>query len=530
MNQLTRIHENARREAGISRRTFLSWSAALAALPSLNGRTEAAVTRRFVFAGDPFTLGVASGDPTESGVVLWTKLAPKPLEPGGGMPSQAAVEVAWEVATDEAMTDVVRRGTMVATPQLGHSVHVEAEGLEPDRPYWYRFHAGDATSRVGRARTTPRPESTPDHLRFLFCSCAHFEAGYFTAYDHMAREDVDLIFHLGDYIYEREGMEGKVRKHHGNEVDSLDDYRIRHSQYKLDPALQAAHAGAPWFVTWDDHEVENNYAAAVAEKADVNPEDFLRRRANAYQAYYEMMPLRPTSIPQGPRMQLYRKASFGRLAEFLILDTRQYRTDQPNNDKPSPLNDAATNPNNTILGTEQKRWLEQKLIASPATWNVMAQQVMMGMVHRRDDPEPLYSMDQWPGYAHERIELGRFLESRRVLNPVVLTGDIHTNWVNDLRVDDRKFDTPVVATEFVATSITSGGDGGDQIKVRESLISRNAGVRYYNAQRGYIRCNVTPKTWQSDYMVVDQVTKPNAPIHQTASFVVETGRPGAQSA
>lgn len=540
MNRLTRIHETVRRERRIRRRTLLGWTAALASLPLLDGRVAGAVFRQFPFAGNPFTLGVASGDPTDSGVVLWTKLAPKPLEPGGGMPRDSAVEVAWELATDEAMRNVVRRGTAVATPQLGHSVHVEAEGLAPDRWYWYRFRAGDAESRVGRARTLPLVASTPDQLRFAFCSCSHYEQGFFTAYGHMAQEEVDLILHLGDYIYEGSGervvREGgrpdtRVRKHLGPEIMTLDDYRTRHAQYKLDPNLQAAHAHCPWFVTWDDHEVENNYANAIAEKDDISPADFLIRRADAYQAYYEMMPLRPASIPQGPKMQLYRKASFGRLAELMILDTRQYRTDQPNGDKLAPLNEAATDPGNTLLGVEQKGWLEAKLIESPGTWNVLAQQVMMGMVDVRPAaPGEQYSMDQWPGYAHERIELGQFLATRRVLNPVVLTGDIHSNWVNDLRVDDRKSDTPVVASEFVVTSITSGGNGGDEALSRAALQATNPNLRYYNSQRGYVRCTVTPKQWRSDYMVVDKVTEPDAPIHKTAEFVVEAGRPGVQPA
>ena len=545
MSRLDRIHETARRDGAISRRTLLGWGATLAALPLLNGRATGAVLGRVRFAGDPFTLGVASGDSTDSGVVLWTRLAPSPFEPGGGMPPGAAVEVAWEVATDEAMSKVVRRGTAVATPQLGHSVHVEAEGLEPDRWYWYRFRAGDASSRVGRARTLPAAASSPDQLRFAFCSCSHFEQGHFTAYGHMAQEEVDLIFHLGDYIYEgsgervvREGREPRpdtrVRKHLGREIMTLDDYRIRHAQYKSDPHLQAAHARCPWFVTWDDHEVENNYANAVAEEVregetKLNPADFLIRRAAAYQAYYEMMPLRPASLPQGPKMQLYRRASFGRLAELMVLDTRQYRTDQPNNDKLAPLNEAATNPEATILGVEQKAWLESRLIASPGTWNVLAQQVMMGMVDvRPTEPGEQFSMDQWPGYAHERVELGQFLENRRVLNPVVLTGDIHSNWVNDLHVDDRKSDSPAVATEFVVTSITSGGNGSDEAANREVLKGANPNLRYYNRQRGYVRCTVTPRDWRSDYMVVDKVTEPDSAIHKTASFVVEAGRPGAQ--
>ena len=229
-------------------------------------------------------------------------------------------------------------------------------------------------------------------------------------------------------------------------------------------------------------------------------------------------------------MQLFRKASFGRLAELMILDTRQYRTDQPNGDKRSPINAEASNPTNTLLGHEQRDWLKQRLLGSPGTWNILAQQVMMGLVDRGTVSEGDYSMDQWPGYAHERIALGQFLESRRVLNPVVLTGDIHSNWVNDLRVDDRHPDTSIIATEFVGTSITSGGNGIDEPKNNPAILSRNPGVRFHNAQRGFVRCTVTPKTWKSDYMVFEKVTERDCPVTQRASFVVESGRPGVQPA
>ena len=444
MFDIETLREAARREGAMSRRLFLASGAALSTLPWLAGRSEAAPSRRIAFGVDPFGLGVASGDPTSSGVVLWTRLAPRPLEPGGGMPSES-VEVGWEIATDDAMKNVVRRGTAVATPQLGHSVHVEAEGLEPDRWYWYRFRAGDAESRVARTRTLPPPTARPDALRFAFASCQSYEQGLFTAYEHMAKDELDLIFHLGDYIYEYGGVDGKVRKHLGAEIASLDDYRIRHAQYRSDPLLQAAHRRCPWFVTWDDHEVENNYANATAEDTGVDPADFLIRRANAYQAYYEMMPLRAGSLPRGPHMQLYRKASYGRLAELMILDTRQYRTDQPNGDRGADLNENALDPRNTMLGAEQEGWLQASLLESTGTWNVLAQQVMMGMVDLSPGENDRYSMDQWPGYAAERMRLVKFLADRKVPNPVVLTGDIHSNWVNDLRVDDRKSDTPVIA-------------------------------------------------------------------------------------
>jgi len=529
MSVLATLQEAVRREGGLSRRTFLAYGAALSALPWLADRTRAEALRRVAFQSDPFSLGVASGDPTDTGVVLWTRLAPKPLEPGGGL-SPAPIEVRWEVAGDEAMKNVVRSGTAVATPQLGHSVHVEVDGLEPDRWYWYRFRAGDAESRVGRARTFPRPSAEPEALRFAFASCQHYEQGLFTAYEHMAKDELDLVVHLGDYIYEYAGRDKLVRKHVGQEIASLDDYRIRHAQYKSDPLLQGMHARCPWLVTWDDHEVDNNYANDVSEEKGVDPVDFLARRANAYQAYYEMMPLRRRSLPRGPHMRLYRKASFGRLAELIVLDTRQFRTDQPNNDRASELNEAALDRKNTLLGAAQADWLKAALLESTGTWNVLAQQVMMGMVDLARGDDHRYSMDQWPGYADERIRLVKFLAERRVPNPVVLTGDIHSNWVNDLRVDDRKADAPLVATEFVGTSISSGGNGVREPKKLDALLAENPCVRFHNAQRGYVRCTVTPDHWRSDYVVVEDVTKPGAPAVNRASFVVEAGKPGAQTA
>ena len=525
------IRDAARREGGVSRRLFLAHAAALSSLPMLGTRAEGRALRRPRFEADPFTLGVASGDPDARGAVLWTRLAPKPLDPGGGMPREL-VTVAWEVAKDENMSEIVRKGEAIASPQLGHSVHVEVDGLEPDRPYWYRFRAGDAESPVGRTRTFPTPSALPDRLRFAFASCQHYEAGFFTAYEHMAEEDLDLVVHLGDYIYEGPARTNEVRSHIGEEIKSLDDYRIRLSLYRSDPHLAAMHSRCPWVVTWDDHEFDNNYAGDISEEEGIDPAAFLERRANAYQAYYEMMPLRKRSIPHGPRMRIYRSVPFGRLAGFQVLDTRQYRTDQPNGDRRSPLNAEALDARNTLLGDRQARWLRAQLLASTATWNVLAQQVMMGMVGFRgdDEAEPSYSMDQWPGYAADRDRLLRFLADRGVPNPVVLTGDIHANWVNDLRLDDHEPETPVVATEFVGTSITSGGDGRAESPGTDRLLAENPGVRYFNAQRGYVRCEVTPESWTSDYRVVEAVTTPGAPIATKASFVVESGRPGVQSA
>ncbi|MFO0919335.1 MAG: alkaline phosphatase D family protein [Planctomycetaceae bacterium] len=485
MLELSTLRDAARSEGRVNRRLFLAYGAALSSLPWWGRLAAGQVAASPRFERDPFSLGVASGDPDDSSVVLWTRLAPRPLE-GGGLPPET-YPVRWEVAAEESFQTILQHGDTFATPQLGHSVHVELKGLEPDRWYWYRFHCGDAVSPIGRTRTTPAANVVPPKLRFAFASCQHYETGLYTAYEQMAQDELDLVFHLGDYIYEGPGRDGHVRKHVGGKLRTLEDYRNRYAQYRSDVNLARMHARCPWVVTWDDHEVENNYAGGISAITETDPVAFLDHRANAYQAYYEMMPLRPRSLPRGPHMKLYRTLHFGRLATFQVLDTRQYRTDQPNNDKASALNDEALHPHNTMLGAEQADWLKNSLLQSTATWNVLAQQVMMGMVYRKVDDEPRYSMDQWPGYAAERIRLMKFVAERQVPNTVVLTGDIHSNWVNNLHVDDRQAETPVVATEFVGTSISSGGNGAKEIANLETLLSENPGVLFHNRQRGYVR-------------------------------------------
>ena len=370
----------------------------------------------------------------------------------------------------------------------------------------------------------------PEKLRFAFASCQHFETGLFTAYQHMAQDELDLVVHLGDYIYEYEGKDDRVRKHLGKKLLTLEDYRLRHAQYRSDTHLQAMHASCPWLVTWDDHEFENNYANDISEKSGIDPAQFLLQRASSYQGYYENLPLRKTAIPRGPHLQLYRKASFGRLAEFLVLDTRQYRSDQPNKDGKKALNEAALSPSQSLLGKDQKQWLKSVLQSSQGAWNILAQQVMMGMVDLELGADAKYSMDQWPGCAFERMELMKFIADAKIANPVVLTGDIHSNWVNDLRVDDRQQETAVVATEFVGTSISSGGNGKATLPNVEAWKSENPFVKFHNQQRGYVRCTVSPAEWRSDFVIVEDVTKPGAPAKNLASFVVESGEPGAQPA
>lgn len=516
------------RRYGIERREFLRYMAAVSAIPTIALRAEGQVTDKPRFSGNPFMLGVASGDPEPNGVVIWTKLAPNPLD-GGGM-SNEPVKVQWEVASDDAFGDVVQKGSALAMPQLGHSVHVEVEGLQPYRWYFYRFHAGNETSPVGRTRTAPAHDAMPEKMRFAFTSCQHYESGYFNGYPHMQQEDLDLVVHLGDYIYEYKGIDKRPRKHIGNEIVSLDDYRTRYCQYRLDMTLQDTHRLFPWLVTWDDHEFDNNYADLVSEEEGISPEAFLARRMNAYQTYYEFMPLRRRSFPQGPHMKLYRGCQYGRLANFHVLDTRQYRTDQPNGDHQKPMTGKVFDPQTTMLGTNQEHWLMSSLLQSTSTWNVLAQQVMMAPLNRGEGEDRRYSMDQWPGYEFSRRRLLRFFHEREIPNPVVLTGDIHLNWVNDLQLDFQDPKSPLVGTELVGTAMTSGGNGGNVIPEYERAAEQNDFVKWYNSNRGYVTCELTPDAWTSYFRATPFVDKPGSPILTKGTFVIEQGKPGARPA
>jgi alkaline phosphatase D len=508
----------------LSRRGLIATGGALAGLVLVERLAGGRVAAQPAFSTDPFSLGVASGDPLPDGVVLWTRLAPEPLN-GGGMPP-VPVAVDWRIAADEGMRDVVQQGTAVAIPALAHSVHVEVHGLAPGRWYWYQFRAGSAVSAVGRTRTAPPADAPLGQFRFAFASCQNWEQGYYTAYRHMAEEELDLVLHLGDYIYEGAALSNRPRSHGTGVTVTLEEYRNRHALYKTDPDLQAAHAAFPWVVAWDDHEVADNYAGSV-DSHGWNADDFLRRRAAAYQAYWEHLPLRRSLMPIGPDMALYRRLAFGDLIELSVLDTRQYRTLQPCGDGLKPRCAEAFDPDATMTGPEQERWLLDGLAASGARWNVIAQQVMMADLDRRIGPGELYFVDQWAGYVAARDRILTFLDERRPSNPVVLSGDIHSNWVADLTLDFTDPSSRTVATELVGTSISSGGNGNDISAAFRAIVAENPHIRFHNNQRGYVRCRVTPDHWQTDFRVVPSVTVPGAPIQTRATFVLEDGHPGA---
>jgi alkaline phosphatase D len=306
-----------------TRRSLLAAGLGLAAAGWLRARPARAA--EIAFAGDPFTLGIASGYPEPGAAVLWTRLAPEPLVPGGGMPA-APVAVDWEVGSDEALRTIVRRGTAYATPDWAHSVHVEVTGLEPARDYWYRFTSGGARSAIGRTRTAPAPGTMPPRLTLGVASCQHYEQGHYAAYRAVAADALDAVVHVGDYIYEGRGTRG-VRTHDAPECHTLEDYRQRYAIYKSDPLLKAAHAASPWLLVSDDHEVANDYAAEHSSQDDP-PELFLARRAAAYQAYYEHLPLPRRLVPFAGRQRLHTSRAFGELANVLLLDGRQYRSPQ----------------------------------------------------------------------------------------------------------------------------------------------------------------------------------------------------------
>ncbi len=417
-------------------------------------------------------------------------------------------------------------------------MHVEVDGLQPGREYFYRFKVGPEISRVGRTKTAPAPEAPTSALAFAFCQ--HYEEGYYAPYAHMAREDLDLVVHLGDYIYEGNVVSPVGREHAGTEPMTLAQYRARHAQYKGDENLRAAHAAFPWIVTWDDHEVDNNWAGEDQDPDAVSREAFLARRAAAFQAYYEHLPLRTAQRPVGPDMLLYRRAAFGDLAEFNVLDTRQFRSDQVSC-RPENSTDgycaAALDPGRTILGDEQERWLQAGLRATRAKWNVLANQVVFA--ERMEANGVAGGGDSWDGYVADRralVDLFAGAGGRAPSNPVVLTGDIHNNRIFDLKEDFSEPSSKTVGTEFVGTSISTGGDaprlrnGGQWTTIYGDQTGVNPHQRFYDTHRGYVRCTLTQAEWRTDFRGIETTQSPTSPISTVASFVVEDGRPGAQRA
>ncbi|MFJ3302292.1 alkaline phosphatase D family protein [Streptomyces sp. NPDC086549] len=467
-----------------------------------------------------FSLGVASGDPLPDGIVLWTRLAPDPLN-GGGMPD-AVVPVEWEIAEDERCRKTVRRGVAEARPEYGHSVHVDVRGLHPARTYWYRFRTAGQISPTGRTRTAPHPHSRGGSLRVALASCQNWQHGYFTPYADMLAQDPDFVLFVGDYIYESKPASTGVRRHEGSdEPYTLVQYRNRYAQYRTDPDLAAMHANAPWVVTFDDHEVDNDWAGEIPQDPDKQSHDaFVARLTAAFQAYYEHMPVRATAIPDGPHIQMYRRFDFGRLARLNVLDTRQFRSDQATSQA------GAQDPSMTMLGAGQKEWLLDGLHDSPTRWNLIASQIMMAETDLLPGEGKLWYYDAWDGYQSERNAL--LEEFRTIRNPVVLSGDRHLTMISDLKRDFADPDSDVVGAEFVGTSISSNGDQ-DQAAFHaqwDPLKADNPHWKVIDAHRGYHLFDIRRDGIDAQVRVVDTVVGPQATASTLARLRVESDEPG----
>jgi alkaline phosphatase D len=500
-----------------SRRRFLGSLFVLGAAP---------LARAVRLREEPFRLGVASGYPHPGGFVLWTRLL--------GDFGPDSIPVHWEVFADEALRSPVAAGVAEASPEWAHSVHVEPAGLEPGRWYWYRFRAGDAESPVGRTRTAPAPDAEAPRLRFALASCQQYEQGFYGAFRHIVADAPDLVAFVGDYIYESSWGRDHVRKHDAGEPYTLEEYRARYALYKSDPDLQAAHAACPWIVTWDDHEVDNDYA-------DDRPEDgmprerFLQRRAAAYRAYYEHMPLPARMRPRGPDMRIYAQLGWGALARFYVLDDRQYRSyhacPRPGRRGGSNTVNVAECPRlfdeqRTMLGRAQERWLAQAFSRSRARWNVLVQQTPMAQFDQLPGEGRRAWTDGWDGYPAARARLFDTLAAQRVANPVVLAGDVHSFNVNDLKRDFDDPRSPAIATEFVGTSITSQAWPQERL---QPLLADNPHMRLVDSRyRGYVRIEIAPRELRADLRAMESVARPEAACFTLASFAVEDGEPGAK--
>jgi alkaline phosphatase D len=522
------VDEARRAGAVVSRRTLLGGAAALTGAAVVLGApwvrpADAAAPSPDGYA---FALGVASGDPTPDGVVLWTRLAPDPVAPdgSGGMPGRPVL-VGWEVAADPEFRRPIARGSVVARPEDAHAVHVEVAGLPAAAEHFYRFRVGAETSPVGRTRTAPVPGAPRDRLAFAVASCQNRPDGYYNAYAAMARDDLDLVVFLGDYVYEGPG-EGVAGRAHlpVSEATSLADYRVRHAQYRTDPDLQAAHAAFAWAVTLDDHDVENNWAGDVSQRdgePDRDPAVFRTRRADAYRAFWEHMPLRRAQRPAGPEMAMHRRLTFGDLLDVHLLDTRRHRSDQ------DPAHPA--DPARTLLGAEQRAWLWQGLATPRARWTTLAQQVFFSPRDLAPGPGTAIDEDAWDDYAAERDALRDHLVAARTPNPVILTGDVHAHHACDVPADSRDPASRPVATELVTTSISSGGDGAPHGPGDAALLADNPHIHLVDRRRGYVRHTVTPREWRADFRVVGAVSTRGAPASTAASVVVPDGGGGLRA-
>lgn len=483
----------------LSRRQLLALGAAVAVVPRFDGRFSAAPST------NPFNLGVCAGDPDERSAVLWTRLT----RPDGSAISSDDIAVSWELADDESFASVVVWGEAVARADEAHSVHAVVDVTGPS---FFRFRSGDWTSPVGRVAPTA---SSPTQLRIATTSCQHYETGYYAAYADLAAWAPDLVVFLGDFIYEYSGQSiggDVVRSHDSGETLMIDEYRRRYALYLSDPQLQTARGACPWLVVWDDHEVENNYAASTPEDVPP-PDDFLARRLAAYQAWWEHMPVRIPRPTASNDTIIYHTVSWGSLADVVLLDGRQFRSDQTCGDVVMSVDPACPetlDPSRTMLGAAQEQWVGEQLAATTAIWPVIAQQTVLTDVTLPNGA--VLNYDQWDGYPAARQRL--LLQAAQAARAVVLTGDIHLAAVGRL---------PDVGVEFVTSSISSTG------LVSADLADALAGfpdvVDVELAHRGYTRHTITADSWTAEYRTVDDETTPDSPVSTWKTFVVDAATP-----
>lgn len=500
------------------RRSFIG-GLAVVGLPSL-ARADAPL------AENPFGLGVASGHPTPQSVVLWTRLlADDPTQPVAG-----TFMVDWVVARDERLQNIVRSGRAIAEGRWGHSVHVDVDGLQSNRPYWYRFVVDGKASPVGRTLTAPALDARVERLRFTFASCQQYEQGYYAALRHMAAEELNAVLFLGDYIYEVSWGRDLVRHQGGGRPTTLREFRDRYALYKSDPDLQAAHAAHPWIVTWDDHEVANDYANDISP-TDLDPQQFLPLRAAAYQAYWEHMPLPNAMRPQGSSLKLYRSHRFGDLAELFVLDDRQYRAHNAchaERVKGRLLTDCAErlDPSRTMLGAEQEVWFANGMKRASARWNLLAQQTLMAETGVIKGGKRSFWADGWDGYPAARQKLLDAVAASPVRDTVVMGGDVHSFWATDLKQDFAEPGSRTVATEFVGGSVTSQGFTNAQL---QPVLKEHPYIRYARGgSYGYGLITVEPKMATVVFRMLDNVRDPGSGISTPVRFAVEPGDPGAK--
>ena len=482
--------------------------------------------------------------PRPDSVVLWTRLvtarrSEKGSETGteSALMAGTALAVSYEIYSDAALTQLQRKGVVQTSAERAFSVHVAVGGLASGRTYFYRFTSGNAVSPVGRTRTAPDPGATPARLRIALASCQHFEQGYYAAHRHIAEQDLDFVLFVGDYIYESSNpryIVGPTRAHAGGVPKTLDEYRARHAQYKSDPDLQAAHAAHPWVLTWDDHEVCNDYASDQ-DPAYTEPKMFLQRRAAAYRAYFEHMPLAlgPDADGAGHSMRIYDRMAWGQLADLWTLDCRQYRSYQACQD---PVRgggrrvtgcDALADAQRTMLGFAQEKWLAEGLGSARRDWKIIAQSTQISPTGLATaGGERSTSTDGWDGYPPARQRLLQTVVDARVADVVTLGGDVHRSVAAQLRLRPNEASSPIVASELVCTSVTSHGGS---VKTQEKMLRDNPDIAYaLTEERGYALLTITARQLQCDFQSTPNAGQADAVLRTSQRYVVERGRAGVE--